>query len=229
MATQKPISTISYNSEAFLKEKLDDWVKAHIIQAYQYICHFGEDGDKNHIHLRVEPNKTLDPMDLSEALKEYEKDNDKPLGVRPWRPSKEEDWFLYAVHDKDYLNIKYGGGDKGEKLPYDWSDIKVSDDYDLEIAFTRAKASLKHSTVNLIQQIQSGRKLVDLAKEGENTYLLNSVFKLMADTDYSRLQEENNALNERFNRLLEALEEEGIAVEPTEKGGYKIIYDRNGK
>lgn len=229
MATQKPISTISYNSEVFLKEKLDDWVKAHIIQAYQYICHIGEDGDKNHIHLRVEPNKTLDPMDLSEALKEYEKDNDKPLGVRPWRPSKEEDWFLYAVHDKDYLNIKYGGGDKGEKLPYDWSDIKVSEDYDLEIAFTRAKSSLKHSTVNLIQQIQSGRKLVDLAKEGENTYLLNSVFKLMADTDYSRLQEENNALNQRFNRLLEALQQEGISVEPTEKGDYKIIYDRNGK
>ena len=43
MATQKPISTISYNSESFLKEKLDIWLSAHIIQAYQYIFHKGED------------------------------------------------------------------------------------------------------------------------------------------------------------------------------------------
>ena len=46
MATQKPISTISYNTEAFLKEKLESWLAEHLIQAYQYICHKGEDGDK---------------------------------------------------------------------------------------------------------------------------------------------------------------------------------------
>lgn len=103
MATQKPISTISYNSESFLKEKLDIWVKAHIIQAYQYICHKGEDGDKDHIHLRIEPNKKLDPMDLADELKEFIQGKDKPLGVRPFRPSKEEDWFMYVVHDAEYL------------------------------------------------------------------------------------------------------------------------------
>ena len=91
MATQKPISTISYNSEAFLKEKLDSWVNAHIIQCYQYICHKGEDGDKDHIHLRIEPNKKLDPMSLTEELKEYQIGKEKPLGVRPWRPSSEAD------------------------------------------------------------------------------------------------------------------------------------------
>ena len=118
MATQKPISTISYNSEAFLKEKLNEWYKDHIIQAYQYICHKGEDGDKDHIHLRIEPNKRVDPMALTEQLKEFEIGKIKPLGIRPWRASKEEDWFLYAVHDKDYLKLKYGGFQKFEKLPY---------------------------------------------------------------------------------------------------------------
>ena len=120
MATQKPISTISYNSEEFLKEKLEIWYKAHIIQAYQYIKHKGEDGDKDHIHLRIEPNKKLDPMTLVEDLREFVVGSDKPLGVRPFRPSKEEDWILYAVHEKKYLDHKSGGGEKGEKLPSSW-------------------------------------------------------------------------------------------------------------
>ena len=113
MATQKPISTISYNSEPFLKEVLDSLFKAHIIQAYMYIKHKGEDGDKDHIHLRLEPNKKLDPMDIQTQLREFTPDNDLPLCCRPFRPSKEEDWFLYVVHDPIYLKLKYGGGEKG--------------------------------------------------------------------------------------------------------------------
>lgn len=118
VATQKPISTISYNSREFLLEKLNLWVEQHLIQTYQVIFHKGEDGDKDHAHVRIEPNKKLDPMDLTEKLKEFVQDNDKPLGVRPWRPSQEEDWFLYAVHDSQYLKLKYKSGEKGEKLPY---------------------------------------------------------------------------------------------------------------
>lgn len=79
MATQRPISTISYNTEAFLKEKLDTWFEAHIIQAYQYIKHKGEDGDKDHIHLRIEPNRRLDPMELVDALKEHIPGEKKPV------------------------------------------------------------------------------------------------------------------------------------------------------
>ncbi len=70
MATSRPISTISYNTEQFLKETLDNWIKQHIIMNYMYICHKGEDGDKDHIHVFIEPNKKLDPMDLMEKLKE---------------------------------------------------------------------------------------------------------------------------------------------------------------
>lgn len=228
MATQKPISTISYNTEPFLKEKLDDLVNAHIIQSYMYIKHLGEDGDKDHIHLRIEPNKRIDQMDLTEKFKEYIQGNDKPLGVRPWRPSKEEDWILYAVHDSKYLSLKYGGGDKGEKLPYKWEDIKVSDGFDMEIAFIRAKASLEHSTVNLATRIQSGEKPLDMVLQGENPYIVNSLLRLLSDTDYTRLQDELTSLNDRFNRLLEALSDKGIDVRMDEKGEFEI-HDRNGK
>lgn len=203
MATQKPISTISDNTESFLIEKLQILFDAHIIQAWQYITHKGEDGDKDHIHLRIEPNKRVDPMELSDMFKEYENGKDKPLGVRPWRQSKEEDWFLYAVHDSDYLLNKYGCGERGEKLPYDWKDINTSPDYDLETAWIRAKAAQKHSSVNITKSIQNGQKPVDLLLQGENPYIVSNVLHLLSGTDYSRLAAEYNMLSEEHKSLVE--------------------------
>lgn len=226
MATQKPISSISYNTEAFLKEKLDTWVKAHIIQAYQYICHKGEDGDKDHIHFRIEPNKKLDPMDLQEQLREWEMGKDKPLGCRPFRPSKEEDWILYVVHDKEYLALKYGGGEKGEKLPYKWQDIKVSEYYDMEVAWIRAKAYLAHSTVNIATRIQKGEDALKLILEGENVYTVNALMRAVSSNDYNRLQLEYQKLNDNYNKLLEAIDDYGLGVELDEEGKMKLVtYD----
>ena len=203
MATQKPISSISYNSEAFLVEKLETWKKAHIIQSYMYIKHKGEDGDKDHIHFRIEPNKKLDPMDLQEELKEYVGINPKPLGCRPFRPSKEEDWIMYAVHDKEYLQAKYGSAEKGEKLPYSWEDIKAPEDYDVEIAYIRAKSKLKHTSSNLAKQISSGKSALTMVSEGENPFVVGSLLRLMSATDYQRLAFEHS-------RLLQALNDAGL-------------------
>lgn len=218
MATQKPISTISYNSEAFLVEKLQNLYDAHIIQAWQFITHKGEDGDKDHIHLRIEPNKRIDPMELTEIFKEYEKGKDKPLGVRPWRQSKEEDWFLYAVHDSDYLSFKYGGGERGEKILYDWKDINTSPDYDLEIAWIRAKAAQKHSTVNIASQIQNGQNPVDLVFQGENPYTVMNILRLLSGTDYSRLAAEYKKLYDDYKSLVDALNRDGLIVSRDENG-----------
>lgn len=218
MATQKPISTISYNSEAFLVEKLQNLYDAHIIQAWLFITHKGEDGDKDHIHLRIEPNKRIDPMELTEMFKEYEKGKDKPLGVRPWRQSKEEDWFLYAVHDSDYLSLKYGGGERGEKIPYDWKDINTSPDYDLETAWIRAKAAQKHSTVNIASQIQKGQNPVDLVFQGENPYTVMNILRLISGTDYSRLAAEYKKLYDDYQSLIDALNCDGLIVSRDENG-----------
>lgn len=214
MATQKPISTISYNTEPFLKEKLQELLDGHIIQAYQYICHKGEDGDRDHIHLRIEPNKKLDPMNLTELLAEYDPENpDKRLTVRPWRPSKEEDWFLYAVHDKEYLKNKYKGGEKGEKLPYDWQEIKVPDNYDLEVAFIRARQSLKYSTAGLAKSLQDGSNPLDLVMEGANVFTLNALQNSLRTNDYKRLQSNCIELTGQFNKLCRLLEENGYVLE----------------
>lgn len=212
MATRKPISTISYNTESFLREKLELWLTAHKIQAYQYICHKGEDGDKDHIHVRIEPNMNIDPMDFQDELREFQMGKEKPLGCRPFRPSKEEDWFLYAVHDSQYLSLKYGGGEKGEKLPYEWQDIRVPDNYDLEIAFVRAKASLAHSSVNMATQLQNGTNPLSLVLRGENVYTVNALVRALSASDYQRVASENAELRKVIKQLTEAIENYGLAV-----------------
>lgn len=212
MATQKPISTISYNTEEFLKEKLETWLKSHIIMAYQYIKHKGEDGDKDHIHLRIEPNKKIDPMDLMEELKEYKIGEVKPLGVRPFRPSKEEDWILYAIHEKDYLNLKYGGGEKGEKIPYTWEEIKVPEYYDMEVAYIRAKSYLEHTTPNLVKKLKSGEKPMNLVEKGENPFLVNSLVHVLNNNDYTRLKNQYDELIEQLYRLQNAIENYNLEI-----------------
>ena len=223
MATQKPISTISYNTEAFLKEKLDNWVKAHIIQAYQYIPHKGEDGDKDHIHLRIEPNKKLDPMDLLEQLREYQIGKDKPLGCRPFRPSKEEDWILYVVHDEQYLKVKYGGGEKGEKIPYKWQDIRVSEYYDMEIAYIRAKAHMEHTSVNMATRLQNGDNPLNLILQGENVYTVNALMRALTVTDYQRVLDELTRTKEQLASLVEAVERLGYSIVNDDDGNINLV------
>lgn len=228
MATQKPISTISYNTEKFLKEKLEEWKDAHIISCYQYIKHVGEDGDKDHIHLRIEPNKRIDPMQLQAELREFQIGKEKPLGCRPFRFSKEEDWYLYSVHDKEYLKLKYGGGEKGEKLPYKWKDIIVPDDYDLEIAFIRAKAKLQHTSVNMATRLQEGENPLSLILQGENVHIVNALVRALNMTDYERLQEEIKVLQSRITAIFVALEKAGFLI-VEEETEVKIIDKKTGE
>lgn len=224
MATQKPISTISYNTEAFLVEKLDSLVANHTLQAYTYICHKGEDGDKDHIHLRVEPNKKLDPMDLTDLLKEYDpKKPDKPLCVRPWRPSKEEDWILYVVHHKPYLDLKYGGGDKGEKLPYSWEAVKSSEFYDIEVMWVRALAYMEHTSVNLATKLQAGTNPIDLIMQGEGVFMVNALSNAIFNNQYARLKQEHYLLENNFNMLRSFLETQGFTISYNEAHGISEI------
>ena len=223
MATQKPISTISYNTEAFLKEKLELWYSQHIIQAYQYIWHKGEDGDKDHFHVRVEPNKKLDPMDLQAMMLEYQIGKEKPLGCRPFRQSKEEDWFLYVVHDPEYLALKYGEEEKDGKIEYDWTEIKTSEWYDLETAWIRAKASLKHNAVNMAKRLQNGEKPIDLVLQGENVFTVNGIIRTLVSTDYQRNAEALKDAQDQVSRLLYAIDKAGLKVEDHEDGSIDLV------
>lgn len=175
-----------------------------------YVKHKGEDGDKDHIHVYIEPNRRLDKMDLTNLLKEYQLGSDKPLGVRPWRDSKEEDWILYAIHDKDYLKAKYGGGDNGEKLPYSMHEICCSELYDVETCFIRAKSKLEHSSANLSKKLQSGASATTLIAEGENPYLVTAILRTLSVTHYEEVARRASELENQLIQLTTALSSLGI-------------------
>lgn len=235
MATQNPISTISYNSEGFLREKLEAWRKAHIVQSYMFIKHHGEidkngKRDKDHIHLRIEPNRRLDPMQLTEELKEWTKDNLKPLGVRPWRPSKEEDWILYAVHNPEYMRLKYGENlDEGEKDPYEWDEIQCDEDFDLEDAWRRALASMKHLSPTIMKSLEDGTSPKELIRNGENPFtVLTLVRGLYADNSYGEMKIECDRLKSRLEALETAIMAEGYTIEedPERPFGVKLRHNK---
>lgn len=128
MRTSKPISTISYNSLPFLKDRLDNLVNLNIIDFYFFVWHKGEDdegGEKDHVHVYAEPCKLVNTVDIREHFKEITADHQLPLGTIKWKPSKFMDAYLYFIHDKSYLAFK----GQSRKYHYDMADI-VTNDYE---------------------------------------------------------------------------------------------------
>lgn len=191
--------------------KLNEMVESHIIQCYMFIWHKGEDGDHDHIHLRVEPNKRIDPMNLTDELREYIP-GEKPNKNRPWRFSKEEDWYLYVVHHKPYLDFKYNGGDKGEKLPYSWKDIVTSEDYDTECAWIRALSYMEHSVCGAAKQLKEGENPLNLVLTGTNVFTVNALQKCLSSNDYDRLLKEYLSLKKKHENLIDCILAEGYNI-----------------
>lgn len=108
MRTSKPISTISYNSDTFLKNKIEEWKNSGFIEFGMWIRHQpDEDNKKSHCHVYLQPAKLIQTMDLENDSIELDPQNiDKPFKMISFRVSKESDWLLYAIHDKIYLNEK---------------------------------------------------------------------------------------------------------------------------
>lgn len=110
MRTTKPISTISFNTTAYLRLKLNELTKAGRISFWSFVEHQPEDdegGRKVHHHVYVEPSKMLQTDELREELKEPDPDKpDKPRGCLTWNSSKFGDWYMYAKHDVLYLASK---------------------------------------------------------------------------------------------------------------------------
>lgn len=131
MRTTKPISTISYNTEAFLKLKLEEFRKAGILSFWAFIHHLPEDdegGKKDHLHVYVEPAKMLQTDDLRLDLVQLSLDSpDRPLGCLVFCHSKFDDWYLYALHDKAYLASK----GQSRRYRYRYDQIVTSDPDDL--------------------------------------------------------------------------------------------------
>ena len=125
MRTTKPISTISYNTETYLKGILDELVKAKKISTYHYIEHLPEEDEKkSHFHVWMLPSRMLQTDDVRDAFKEFDpSDPERPLGCLPFESSSFDNWYLYCLHDDAYL------ASKGQSRKYHYSrDNFVSSD-----------------------------------------------------------------------------------------------------
>lgn len=126
MITRSNISTISYNTDDFLIFKLNDMIKNHCIEFWSFINHIPEEDErKAHKHLFIIPSGTVDTFALSDILEEIDFTNPSmpPLGTIFWKHSKFVDWYLYSLHDIDYLASK----GESRKYHYDKSEFIVSD------------------------------------------------------------------------------------------------------
>ena len=124
MRTSKFISTISYNTESFLQNVLNNLILDKKIVFWAYIIHFPEIGErKKHIHLILQPNGILDTDIFSDLFAEPVYDSEIPLNVMPWRTSNFLDFVLYGIHDVNYLAKKL----LKKKFHYSIADFKTSD------------------------------------------------------------------------------------------------------
>ena len=169
MATRQAISTVSYNTPEFLDVILNDLIDKHIISFYAWIFHKGEFDerlnyyDKDHIHIYIQPNQLIDLMDLKDLFIEPDPHNDKPLGVISFRTSNWDDWFLYELHDEQYLKSKF----LSRQYHYTIDDFVSSDYLDFMDRVQRTYALGGYaSNLNLVSYLDNGGTLNELTRNG---------------------------------------------------------------
>lgn len=165
LKTSKPFSTISYNSELFLTEKLNDLENRRIINFWAFIEHIPEkDEQKAHKHLYVVPNGQVCTDKFIDYLLEPDLTSGKPLKCLFCQSSKFADWYLYALHDTAYLLSKM----QDREYHYTDADLHVSD----EDIFVELKHQIDYSklgnkkTVDVYNRLKSGDSLDDLIAIG---------------------------------------------------------------
>lgn len=131
--TQKPVSTISYNTEGYLIDLLNKLKSGRIINYALCIKHQGEEEinyvtgeitkDKDHWHIYLDLAKRIELLDLKKEFNEIDINNNKPLGCMNFQSSKVGHWIGYAIHLYDYLII-YSPNEL-EKISYSLKDIKT--------------------------------------------------------------------------------------------------------
>lgn len=150
MRTTKPIAAISYNSPAYLEERLNELTRAKLLSVWHFVCHLPEDdegGKKSHVHLYIEPAKLLQTEDLLEQFKEYDPEKpDKPKGCLPFRSSKFSDWYMYGLHDTSYL------ASKGQSRRYHYTREEFSTSNEDE--FNRAIHEIDFGDIAPVQALQ---------------------------------------------------------------------------
>lgn len=126
--TKQPVTTVSYNTELFLKSTLDDLTKQEILDFWVFIKHKAEGTDKKtHYHLYLEPTDRVDKNTLRKYFNEWDSTHPtEPLGVLPLQITSNKNffnWYFYVLHNNLYLASK----GKTKKYHYEQKDFVTSD------------------------------------------------------------------------------------------------------
>ena len=179
MRTSKPIATISYNSEKFLNRKLGELVQKGIIDFFAYINHLPEEDDKQeHKHLFIVPSGIIDCNQLRNELVEVTSLGEEPEHVMPFRNSKFADWYLYVLHDKNYLDSKLDT----KKYHYAESDLHISD-YTYFNELKHVSDFTKYKSLTMFKQlVASGMSFGAIVERGVVPMNMISQYKMYYDT-----------------------------------------------
>ena len=166
MKTSKPFSTISYNTDDFLKQHLDDLLKRDVISFYSWIEHLPEDDEKKaHKHLYIVPNGQQETNGIRKLLEELDLSNplNPPLGCLDCRPSKFDDWYLYSCHDTAYLASK----GQSRKYHYQEENFVTSSVEALHERIMTIDRAKYHKTQDFVNAVMQGIPFFDLVRTGQ--------------------------------------------------------------
>lgn len=124
MKTKRAISCIGYHSSSVFESVTNDLRKSGVIGPCFWICHKGEGGDKDHIHLLLLDGFKVYNTDGLSSLWGVDIVDGKSQSLSSrWRVTANvSDWLLYSVHNLQYMAFK---GLLRENN-YTWDDIKCS-------------------------------------------------------------------------------------------------------
>lgn len=157
MRTTKPISTICYLSRDKLIEHLKWYSDKEWLLYYAFVQHQPEKNEnKEHIHLVIVPNGTID-TDADWFKHVFTHEDNGQRATMLWNSSKLADWILYGIHDPTYLRKK------GLKKLYHYAfeDIVTNCGEWLEEEYEMAKAKNCICAEKMIECAQRGLSVTD--------------------------------------------------------------------
>lgn len=189
MKTSKPFSTLSYNTDDFITKLLNNQIKLGNLVSWAYVKHHPEEDEtKEHLHVYLEPSTRIDTELFRKLFQELDPTNPikKPLGVQPFRSSKFQDWYLYAVHDKAYLRSK----NQNRKFTYSFEELHFSDQEYFKEQVNSIDRTKFDRTQFIISQLEQGSSLIELVKSGNipvnQINYWRTVFDLMKEAKIKR-------------------------------------------
>lgn len=162
--TAKPMTTISYNSELFLRRKLDEMFSCGKIEDYRYIRHEPEEDEKKaHFHVIIYPNRRIDTVDIRNEFLEDDPLSDKPLGCLPFRTKSDPfHWLMYVLHDPLYLIAHNADNDGDGKIEYTIDEVVTPFEEQLRRDYKKAVKLRQTQNQMVIDAVQQGLTMTEI-------------------------------------------------------------------